>query len=142
MFNCYHKHIDARLLRLTEAVVQEIDTQPDLYARMRENVGRWSNKRMQTKWTELLDLPWPQLRGQLLEKTEAGAALRQEAPLGGILVTAVRARIMREFNRNARTTSPVCERRRATKDRPVALNERRTAAVARDPAGLRGPSCG
>lgn len=135
MLDCYHKHIDARLLRLTEAVVQEVDMQPNLRARMRENVGRWSNARMQTKWAKLLDLPWPQLRGRLLEKTEAGAALRQEAPLGGILATVERARIMREFNRDARTTSPACARRRATKDRPAALNERRTAAVARRPAG-------
>lgn len=142
MLDCYHKHIDARLLRLTEAVVQEIDTQPDLHARMRENVGRWSNVRMQTKWVKLLELPWPQLRGRLLEKTEVGAALRQEAPLGGILATAERARIMREFNRDSRTTSPACESRRATKDRPGGLNERRTAAVALRPAGPRGPSCG
>ena len=142
MFDSYHNHIDARLLRLTEAVVQEIDTQPNLHARMRENVGRWSTARMQTKWAKLLDLPWPQLRGRLLEKTEVGAALRQEAPLGGILATAERARIMREFNRDARTTSRAGERSRATKDRPAGINERRTAAVARRPAGPRGLSCG
>jgi hypothetical protein len=102
MPECYHKQIDARLLRLTEAVVLRIDTQPDLRARMRENVSRWSNVRMRAKWAMLLELPWSQLRGRLLEKTEAGAALRQNAPLGGILAATERTRIMQEFTHDAR----------------------------------------
>lgn len=102
MPECYHKHIDARLLRLTERAILRIDANPDLLLRMRENIARWSGGRLRAKWGVLLDLPWSQLRGRLLEKTEAGAALRQEAPLGGILTATERSRIMREFTHDAR----------------------------------------
>ncbi|MBM3797797.1 MAG: hypothetical protein FJW31_27945 [Acidobacteria bacterium] len=92
----YHKHIDARILRLVEAAVHEIDASPALFERMRGNVSRWSDPVKKRRWERLLDGPWARLREQLLSESETGAALRQDAPLGGILSPAERNRIMRQ----------------------------------------------
>jgi hypothetical protein len=94
---CYHQRIDARILRLVEAAVHEIDANPALFERMRDNVSRWSDPTKKRRWEKLLDGPWVKLREQLLAETESGAALRQDAPLGGILSGAERNRIMRQF---------------------------------------------
>lgn len=97
MSPCYHQLIDARLVRLVEAAVQKIDATPTLRSDMEKNVSRWTNKELQARWQQWLRLPWPELRASLLAPTEAGAAMRQDAPLGGILTDAERGRIMREF---------------------------------------------
>ncbi len=102
MATCYHKIIDARLLRLVEASVHKIDSDPALLQRLAQNVSRWLNPRLQAEWQRRLQLPWPELRNQLLADTDNGAALRQNAPLGGILPAGERTRIMREFSHDAR----------------------------------------
>ncbi len=94
-----HLAIDARLLRLVEASVKKIDADPRLVRRLAENVARWPNPRLQAKWLRRLQQPWADLRSELLADTEKGAALRQDAPLGGILSPAERTRIMREVSR-------------------------------------------
>ncbi len=94
--------IDARLLRLVEASVQKIDADPALMQRLTGNISRWSNPLLQTQWQRRLQQPWQELRAQLLANTDEGAALRQDAPLGGILPPVERARIMREFSHDAR----------------------------------------
>jgi hypothetical protein len=99
-----HQMIDARLLRLTEAAAKHLDTQPALRARMAESVARWPNSRLREQWHRRLAWPWPVLRARLLADTEEGAALRQDAPLGGVLPAAERARIMREFAHDAAAT--------------------------------------
>ncbi|MBI5766365.1 MAG: hypothetical protein HZA93_01115 [Verrucomicrobia bacterium] len=102
MTPCYHQTIDARLLRLVEASVRKIDANPALTGRLAENVTRWPNPRLRAQWQRRLEQPWADLRAQLLAETEQGTALRQDAPLGGILSPAERARIMREFSHDAR----------------------------------------
>lgn len=92
-----HQLIDARLLRLTEAVVQRLDAEPALRAKLADNVSRWENSRLREAWQQRLAWPWPVLRAHLLAPTEDGAALRQDAPLAGILPEAERTRIMQEF---------------------------------------------
>lgn len=92
-----HKIIDARLLSLTEAIVARLDAEPALRQRLAQNVARWTDARLRTQWKHRLDLPWSELRAQLLAPTEEGAALRQDAPLGGILTNVERTRIMRQF---------------------------------------------
>ncbi len=99
---CYHQTIDARLRRLVEVSVQKIDADPALVAQLAQNVARWPNPRLQAQWQRRLRQPWPALRAELLAETEQGAALRQDAPLGGILSGAERTRIMREFAHDAR----------------------------------------
>jgi len=93
---CYHQTIDARLFRLVEASVKKIDANPALTGRLTENVARWPHPRLQAQWQRRLQQPWSELRTQLLADTDQGAALRQDAPLGGILSPVERARIMRE----------------------------------------------
>lgn len=93
----FHKKIDARLLRLTEAVVRRLDAEPALRSRLADNVSRWPNPRLRAQWELRLAQPWPVLRAQLLAQTAEGAALRQDAPLGGVLPAAERMQIMREF---------------------------------------------
>lgn len=99
---CYHQTIDARLLRLVEASVDKIDANPELIQRLIENISRWSNLRQREQWESRLKRPWRELRTQLLAETDAGAALRQDAPLGGILSTDERTQIMREFSHDSR----------------------------------------
>ena len=96
-----HLAIDARLLQLTEAVIRKIETDPSLALRLAENVERWPNLQLQAQWRRRLQLPWSELRQQLLANTENGAALRPDAPLGGILSPAERSRIMQTFNHDA-----------------------------------------
>ena len=97
---CYHQTIDARLRRLVEVSVQKIDADPALVAQLAQNVARWPNPRLQAQWQRRLRQPWPALRAELLAETEQGAALRQDAPLGGILSGAERTRIMRPSRRS------------------------------------------
>lgn len=99
-----HTIIDARLLRLTEAVVRRLDANPALRGRLRDNVSRWKNLHLRKQWERRLEAPWISLRSRLLERTQEGAALRQDAPLGGILPAAERTRIMREFAHDPRAT--------------------------------------
>ena len=99
---CYHHTIDARLLRLVEASVRKIDANPSLRHCLAQNVSRWPNPRLRTQWQRRLQLPWLELRAQLLADTDDGAALRQNAPLAGVLSAVERARIMREFSHDAR----------------------------------------
>lgn len=102
MPKCYHKTIDARLLRLVEASIQKIDADPVLCHRLARNVARWPSPRLRKQWQQRLQQPWTQLRTQLLADSDEGAALRQDAPLAGILSPVERARIMREFSHDAR----------------------------------------
>lgn len=97
-----HRTIDARLLRLTQAVVGHIDRDASLRQRMVENVSRWTDEARRKRWEKLLRLPWPDLRALLLAENEHSAALRQDAPLGGMLPPAERARIMRELADDSR----------------------------------------
>ena len=97
MTPCSHKTIDDRILKLTAAVVSKIDIDRSLLPRLAQNLDRWSSPTLQAEWRVRLRAPWPDLRSQLLAVTEAGAVLRQNAPLGGILPDAERAAIMREF---------------------------------------------
>jgi hypothetical protein len=99
---CYHQKIDARLKRLVEVSIKKIDANPALVVRLAQNVARWPNPQLQAQWQRRLSQPWAALRAELLAETEQGAALRQDAPLGGILSEIERTRIMREFAHDAR----------------------------------------
>lgn len=102
MTPCHHRIIDARLLRLVAASVAKIEADPALAQLLAGNVSRWANPQLRAQWQSRLQQPWDELRRQLLAETEAGDALRQDAPLAGILSPAERERIMREFAHDAR----------------------------------------
>lgn len=93
-----HEIIDARLYELVAASIRKIDADPSLGRHLRANVGRWPNERLRAQWSELLDLPWAGLKSRLLARSEGGAALRQDAPLAGVLSPAERLAIMRKYS--------------------------------------------
>src|SRR4051812_10790806 len=99
---CFHQVIDARVRRLVEASIEKIEADPSLRDRMALNVSRWSNVPLRTQWEKRLQQTWPDLRSQLLADSEEASALRQDAPLAGVLTGAERAEIMREFSGDAR----------------------------------------
>ena len=80
-----HRKIDERLLAMVSLCVDKIDSNPALLSRVSENVIRIPNPRIRAQWDQLLRLPWPELKQQLLAATEAGDQLRQNTPFGGLL---------------------------------------------------------
>lgn len=80
-----HADIDARILGMLEACAYKIDRDPTLLTTVRENVSRLADGRIKSEWTALLTLSWAELRPLLLERSQQGDQLRQNAPFGGIL---------------------------------------------------------
>ncbi len=80
-----HADIDARILRMLEACAQKIDRDPSLLDRVADNSSRIANQRIRQEWLSLVNMPWPELRSVLLDPSERGKQLRQNAPFGGIL---------------------------------------------------------
>jgi len=70
---------------MLEACSLKIDRDPSLLAKAHENTKRIANPRIKKEWIALLHLPWAELRALLLERSESGNRLRQNAPFGGIL---------------------------------------------------------
>lgn len=86
-----HRDIDRRLLALVILCVRKIDADPSLWTgRVAAAVRRLPNARLRGQWEELLGREWSEVRGHLLEEGDAGDALRQSAPLGGLLTNAER----------------------------------------------------
>ena len=80
-----HAEIDARIYRMLDACALKIDRDPALLAKVRENVSRIADERIKKDWAPLVALPWLELRQLLLERSQNGDQLRQNAPFGGIL---------------------------------------------------------
>jgi hypothetical protein len=62
--------------------------------RARSQVAKQTNIHLREEWEKLLDLPWAQLRGMLLEKSHEGDRIRQIVPFGGFLSNEERMRII------------------------------------------------
>lgn len=90
-----HATIDDRLLRLVACGVAKIDRDPGLLEQVRAAVARQPNLSIRAEWSALLELPWSTLRDRLLDPSDAGQALRQNAPLGSLLTPAERMAIFR-----------------------------------------------
>jgi hypothetical protein len=80
-----HDDIDARILRMLESCAQKIDREPSLLIRIADNASRIANPRIRREWLSLVKMPWPELRIRLLETSERGKQMRQNAPFYGIL---------------------------------------------------------
>jgi hypothetical protein len=80
-----HKDIDNNLLTLVEACITKIEENPKLLDTARNALTRWTDKKLAEKWKKMLDLPWPELKAILLDKSEQGKQHRQNVPFGGIL---------------------------------------------------------
>lgn len=80
-----HQDIDERLLRMVRLCVDKIDRDPSLLAKIESAATRIADPRIRSEWAVILHEPWPRLRSRLLEDSESGASLRQNAPFGGLL---------------------------------------------------------
>lgn len=100
-----HHDIEERSLALARAVAAKIDADPAHkgVARARETCRRWREKmdsRDLRLWSEVLELPWDEIRRVLLDPSPNGRRLRQSNPFCGILTPRERWRVYREFQRD------------------------------------------
>ena len=96
-----HEQIDERSLAMARAIVVKIDRDPARagLAKARATCRRWYRERPRPaikEWLEILDRPWEQVRGVLLDESEEGQRLRQSDPFCGILTPRERWEIYRE----------------------------------------------
>ena len=92
-----HQEIDARSLRLAQAVVAKIDLNPGLLQRARDWAARQESVGVK-EWLPILEQTWPFVREQLLAQDEEGRRLRQNSPFVGILTPQERWALYRESN--------------------------------------------
>lgn len=90
-----HSTIDDRLLRLVLACLLKVDANHALLSRAHAAVQRQPNPCIRTEWKSLLALPWPELSALLLETSDRGQRLRQDAPFGGLLSPEERMTVFR-----------------------------------------------
>lgn len=100
-----HADIDRRSLALARAVVAQIDSEParDGLVRARALCQRWyqrSPEPVHKEWLEILERPWEEIRGILLEDSETGQRLRQSSPFCGVLTAPQRWQIYKSCARN------------------------------------------
>ena len=77
---------------MLDACAQKIDREPLLLNRIADNASRISSAPIREEWKSLLKLPRADLRVVLLERSERGSQLRQNAPFFGILTEDERMR--------------------------------------------------
>ncbi|MBT3295354.1 MAG: hypothetical protein HN383_08800 [Verrucomicrobia bacterium] len=103
-----HQQIDARGLVLARRVVAHIEADPALQGleKARQTCLHWLQVLPQSQhapvleWFAILELPWREVRGVLLDPGERGKRLRQNSPFCGVLSNRERWTILREFEAN------------------------------------------
>ena len=102
-----HNLNDARSLALHCKIAYNIDRDPALLEKARENLARWREKYEPDlvplafdEWERILALPWRQIAALLVGITEDANRLRSSSPFVGILTQEERARIFEAFNRD------------------------------------------
>lgn len=94
-----HPHIDRRSLEMARLIVEKIDADPSLFQVAHENLQRWSRvrggalPRCREEWKALLNRPWSQIRGILLDESDEGQRLRSAHPFAGLVSEKERRRI-------------------------------------------------
>lgn len=92
-----HQEIDARSLKLAQAVAEKIDADPGLLQRVKDWAGRQESAGVK-EWRPILEQNWPSIREQLLAQDEEGCRLRQSSPFVGVLTPQERWSVYRESN--------------------------------------------
>jgi hypothetical protein len=85
-----HERIDLRSIALHAAVAKRLESNPERWAIVQENLQRQlaeggASRPYAVSWKELLELPWERLRELLIEDSERMRALRQASPFAGVL---------------------------------------------------------
>lgn len=102
-----HALAEARSLELHRLIVHHLQSDPTLVDRARERVRGWQrdgsvSAPYANQWASLLDGPFEQLRGVLLDEGERARALRQCTPFAGVVDPRTRWRIWREVRERLR----------------------------------------
>jgi len=98
-----HRLIDERSLAFDRLIAQKLRRDPTLLEKARSNISRWlrtTEPRSAAdllEWQRLLDQPLPELLALLESNDEHATRLRQSSPFCGILTSAERLAIIREF---------------------------------------------
>jgi len=97
-----HETIDKRGLAYATAIVEHIESDPAQHAveRARERCQRWQKAVPSLDllaWSDLLSRPWPEIKKNLLDRSEHGNRLRQNNPFCGVLTPKERWAIHRAF---------------------------------------------
>ena len=99
-----HDAIDNRSLTMARRIAAKIDRDParEGLEHARKVCARWVGQGNvpAKEWMAILQRPWPEIRGILLDDSEEGRRLRQNDPFCGILTPAERWEIYREAGRN------------------------------------------
>jgi hypothetical protein len=98
-----HQAIDRRSLEMARQIVAKIDADPQREGleHAKRVCARWVERGNvpAREWIAILQRPWPDIRGILLEDSEESRRLRQNDPFCGILTPAERWEIYREAQR-------------------------------------------
>lgn len=90
-----HQEIDARSLKLAQAVAEKIDLNPSLLQSVRDWAAQQESVGVK-EWRPILEKAWPLVRKQLLAQDEEGCRLRQSSPFVGVLTPQERWAVYRE----------------------------------------------
>ena len=85
-----HDRLDEIRRRMALAVAEKVDEDPTLLEVPRRNICRWAElwgywMSAYAEWSEILERPWPEVRGLLIADDEDSRRLRQSTPFVGIL---------------------------------------------------------
>lgn len=98
-----HSLIDERSLAFDRLIAEKIRANPLLLAKAQENLHRWMKtcssrvKPVLLEWQKEIDGPMNRLMKLLVATDERAVRLRQSSPFAGILTSAERNQIIKEF---------------------------------------------
>ena len=98
-----HRLLEARSLAMHAVIAAKIIRDPDLLAKPRDNIKRWSGRfgknppRWIGQWRSILALSYREIAALMTEPSEEAARLRQSSPFAGLLTTQERRRIYEAF---------------------------------------------
>jgi hypothetical protein len=98
-----HERIDQRSIALHAAIARRLETNPERWQIVRENLNKQLEMGGRSRpytlaWQKLVDLPWEQLRQILVEDSEHMRAMRQCSPFAGVLDNRERWAIFDEYS--------------------------------------------
>lgn len=98
-----HRLLEARSLAMHAVIAAKIARRPELLAKPRRNLERWSTRygkdlpRWMVEWQHTLERPWPEIAALITEPSENAARLRQFSPFAGVLTAGERRRVYEAF---------------------------------------------
>ena len=93
-----HDRLDEIRRRMAVAAAKKVDEDLTLLEVPRRNIRRWAElwgymMSAYAEWSDILERPWPEIRGLLIADNEDSRRLRQSTPFVGILTSRERKAI-------------------------------------------------